>query len=412
VVRCGVAACLPPWRRAGKALQEAVVEAATTAAAENDLVERIGVGIARLVRSLPDAKGQAALGRFLVGLGRVGDPGHRALVISFLGEIPGPRSEETLIYLLVTAEDPRVEVAAVQALGQLRSERAIHALIDRLDGPHWPLRSAAIWALSRVGPAAASAVDALIDLLEREDGRLREDAARALEKITGRRLGPYPGRWRAYQKARDAGDDSRLPGESRTGDPVPTFYGIQTRSKRIVFVLDRSGSMRDASDPTRPDEDRTKLALMKRELRQMVAALPDDAQVNLVVYHHGVDRLDPRHALMPLGPTGRKRLSRFLERVDAVGATNIYDALKAAFRLAGLGASDRRYEVGVDTIFFLTDGNPTQGEILDPERIRLEVRRWNRLRRIRVHVIGVGRDVKESFLRGLAEDSGGQFVKR
>ena len=60
----------------------------------------------------------------------------------------------------------------------------------------------------------------------------------------------------------------------------------------------------------------------------------------------------------------------------------------------------------------LSDGQPTRGEITDPDQILAEVRRWNDLRRVKIHTVGVGNQHNEAFMRALAESSGGTYVKR
>jgi len=43
-------------------------------------------------------------------------------------------------------------------------------------------------------------------------------------------------------------------------------------------------------------------------------------------------------------------------------------------------------------------------------QIRREVARLNRLRKVVIHTVALGRDADVRFMRGLAEDTGGQFV--
>ena len=74
----------------------------------------------------------------------------------------------------------------------------------------------------------------------------------------------------------------------------------------------------------------------------------------------------------------------------AAGGTNVYDALAAAF-------DDDR----IDTIYLLTDGDPSAGEIVDAGTLREEVARWNSIRGIRIHCIAVGKDSPLKIDRGL-----------
>jgi hypothetical protein len=63
----------------------------------------------------------------------------------------------------------------------------------------------------------------------------------------------------------------------------------------------------------------------------------------------------------------------------------------------------------VDTIYVLSDGDPTVGAQTDPGQIRETVREWNRHRGVKLHCIAVGGDL--DTLEWLAEDSGGQYVR-
>ena len=80
------------------------------------------------------------------------------------------------------------------------------------------------------------------------------------------------------------------------------------------------------------------------------------------------------------------------------GGTNIHDALELAFE-------DER----VDTIYLLSDGAPSTGPIVQADELRDEVARWNSVRGVVIHCIAVGQDHR--LLKGLAEDSGGKYVR-
>ncbi len=65
-----------------------------------------------------------------------------------------------------------------------------------------------------------------------------------------------------------------------------------------------------------------------------------------------------------------------------------------------------------DTIFFMTDGTPTAGKLLDPDRILETVAEWNRTAQLTIHTVAVGDECDAKFLEKLARENGGQFVKR
>ena len=88
--------------------------------------------------------------------------------------------------------------------------------------------------------------------------------------------------------------------------------------------------------------------------------------------------------------------SGFQYKFDMVGSTNIFDTLERAFA-----------DQDVDTIYLLTDGDPSAGRIKDVEGIAEEVRRWNRTRQIVIHCIGIGTD--SPLLKRLAAENGGSY---
>ena len=94
----------------------------------------------------------------------------------------------------------------------------------------------------------------------------------------------------------------------------------------------------------------------------------------------------------------RDEAKGYIEKIGAGGGTNLYDAVKLAFE-----------DKDVDTIFILSDGEPTQGEETDPTVIREHVKSWNEHRGIVINTIQVAGQFQ--VLDWLAEDSGGTHVK-
>ena len=158
------------------------------------------------------------------------------------------------------------------------------------------------------------------------------------------------------------------------------------------------------------DADRTKVDVATYELKNAILGLPDDAAFNIIFYHHEVSQW--KKGMVTAKGKDRRAGVKFVEDMIADGNTNIHDALKLAFHIVGMGARDKNYEIGADTIFFLSDGIPNRGEITDPVQILEEVKRWNQLRRVKIHSVGVGADHAVAFMRALAANSGGTYVAR
>ena len=79
-----------------------------------------------------------------------------------------------------------------------------------------------------------------------------------------------------------------------------------------------------------------------------------------------------------------------------------------------MGANDRNYDLGADTVFLLTDGSPTKpdGSLDSTEKILVACREWNRLKRVTIHCIGIGKAHNGGFMSALARENGGQYVAR
>jgi hypothetical protein len=340
----------------------------------------------------------------------------RAFYAKALGGVALPEASRLLLERLADERDHRVLPLLIDAAARQAGEMALPDLLSMLEDERWQIRATVVGALARMGNPAA--IPRLIDRLAKEDGRLRGDVAAALKTLTGKDFGVDADRWAEWwEKHRDRFDGpggANDPG-ANGGDPegaprgeTVTFYGIEILSKRVLFVIDISNSMNQAVSAQ--NQERTKVAVAKYELRTALLSLPEDARFNIVFYHHEVFQW--RKGMVEAGGTEKRAAVDFVEQMTAEGNTNIYDALKRAFHIAGLGAHDRNYEVGADTIFFLSDGQPNRGDVTDPGQILAEVRRWNQLRRVKIHTVGVGRDHDSHFMRSLAEASGGEYVKR
>jgi hypothetical protein len=67
-------------------------------------------------------------------------------------------------------------------------------------------------------------------------------------------------------------------------------------------------------------------------------------------------------------------------------------------------------ELGPDTIYLLSDGNPNRGRITTLSDLLRKVTRWNLLSRVVIHTIRIGEAAGSSFLESLAKATGGRYV--
>jgi len=273
------------------------------------------------------------------------------------------------------------------------------ACADNLDFRVWQVRLSAAEALARF--RVRDGVGALVERLEEEEhARVREAIAATLQSLTGERLRDYPELWRKWWDREGSSFEvlaeapkkrkrEAAKGETKT---VATFYGIPVSSNRVIFVLDRSGSMSMGNRTG----GMTRLDRAKRELLQAVEGLPDKTRMNVVFF--GTGAFEWRSRLAPLSRSTRRGLDKFLGSIDARGGTDMYDALALA-----LSDDD------VETIFLLSDGNPTGRHARLQDMLR-EVAKLNHVKRVQIHTIAIG--YGSLLLRKLAEANGGTYKAR
>jgi hypothetical protein len=356
----------------------------------------------------------------------------------------GDKALEVEIAPLCQDREPAVKCAALEALAMLHSDSVRAPAMADLEDPVWQVRSAAIAALGVV--RHRDSIEPLIHRLEVEEGRLREDVARALDDITGRKFGPRLDLWKQFwesnkdryqipteaelttlrAKQAERNEQYQLPGAT-------TYHGIATPSRSIVFVIDVSGSMENLVVEKERFEGGdypsfVRMDIVKTELYRTVERLEPYVKFNVLAFATEVKPW--KKTLVPANVLNKSSALGWIQKLEPIGGpskedlaqvglvgsadldmgkTNTYDALMMALGAAGEGARSKDYQVEVDTIFFLSDGRPTFGRFVDPDDILREVSGANQLRRVVLHTIAIG-DFNKHFMERLALDNGGTFV--
>lgn len=290
--------------------------------------------------------------------------------------------------------DPRVRIAAAEA-GATPFERL-------LSDSDWRLRSMGVDAARKMRSAAA--VDALVARLPLERGRLAAEIFEALTDLTGEGFGADARAWaRWWQRRRLHGGFECRPDAGTGGTQLESenkLFGQSVVSERVAFVIDLSGSMRGA-----------KLEAVREELIRTVRRLPAEAKFNIVLLGCDNDGAYDRArrvwaaALLPATDAAKARAVEFLRAQDARGWTNVYDALAVAFE-----------DEEVDTVHLYSDGGASRGTFVMADEILAEMAAANRFRRIRIHTIhAISTDTREwqtRLMKGLAEESGGRYLRK
>jgi len=210
-----------------------------------------------------------------------------------------------------------------------------------------------------------------------------------------------------------------------------SYYGIETgTSKKVVYVLDISGSMEGKAETDlkgnvittvgskagnivgnkvggkvgniiskQTNNQLTKLGKAKKELMPSIRGLKEDMYFTLIVFENNVKKLNKQ--LVQANATNQNLAVAYLEKLESGGGTNMSDALEEAFALTD-----------VETIFVLSDGEPNEGKIPNPDGILEAVAKWNSAKKVKIHTIGLGEDCDKVFMQKLATQNGGQFIDR
>ncbi len=201
------------------------------------------------------------------------------------------------------------------------------------------------------------------------------------------------------------------------------FAGISLTGRRVVFLIDMSGSM-ELTDENTPAPD--KWNEVRHTLARVMRSMSEMTQFQLILFSNQVQ--------FPLGGDGRwlnfdpatspNLAADALGRIKPRGNTDMFAAFQAAFQLR---------PDGLDTIYLLSDGLPNMGPGLSPDAARTmkevergdvlgkHVRRtlatdWNRTipgrQRVRINAVGFFYESPDvgAFLWALTRENDGSFV--
>ena len=369
--------------------------------------------VAKLIADLtPDerVKPVRALGKGITNK----DWRYRIRCARLLGHLGDPLSVETFKKAMQKERDPLVLAELVRIRSKRGGAGVMEVLQSKLEDPKWPVRAAAVRALARI--RKKQSVDLLVTRMAKEEGRMLDDITDALKGLTGKDYEPKPDPWRIWWdkvKKNWAPPPELKPGETVLGKQdgkAVYFYGIRSSSKRVVFCIDISGSMNFPLDGQGGKKD-PRIKRAKKELIQALSALPEDAIFNIVVYSVSVKVWKRRMQTATL--KSKQSARKFVEALEPSGGTNIFDALVTSLQTAAT-AGKKKPKKGeppsADTIFFLTDGQPTAGRITDPNQIIEEITNRNSLLGLTIHTVGVSREQNAGFLLNLAKRNNGKYV--
>lgn len=402
-------------------------------------------------------------------------------------EIEGThRPVDDLARLSCSKEPVFLRAAALEALARLR-DTALLPLLPKLAGqlPAKEIDRAVI---------VESMASALLGLsLEKGSNEFREAAAAVIYRLDDPETLPRTRLVVARHLARLFDVDSciiearpwinLLNGETGETDDHgyarPRFFGVEASGDRICYVIDLSDSMleplkeeerkpssatgaarnKEKMDLLRPDDlpwhlIKNRFDLAREHLKLSLGGLPPDKHFCVIAFGDSADLLDSCSGMIEASKANVEKVIRELNSIrpgspiadrphgTLRGKTNLHGGLHRAFKVKSSGFSGayeyvtpQTFLEGCDTIFVLSDGDPTwddwdqvdtnygEDTVGDPETrtpmpsaenmhyhgpyqswefVIDDVRRMNLFRKVEIHCIGLG-EVTASALRRLAD---------
>jgi len=177
------------------------------------------------------------------------------------------------------------------------------------------------------------------------------------------------------------GGGKELGGFEGLGTGGRGFFGAGgdvDEARKIVYVVDRSGSMTDSID------------YVKFELKREIGELVEDKEFHVIFYSDGPPMEMPTRRLVNATERNKQLAFEFIDGIIARGETDPSEALKRAF-----GTKP-------ELIYLLTDGE------FDRSIVGL-VKQLNSNQQVTVHTIGFLYDIGATVLKQIADENNGNY---
>lgn len=167
------------------------------------------------------------------------------------------------------------------------------------------------------------------------------------------------------------------------GHTGPQFFGLggEARSaRRIIYVVDRSGSMIGVFED------------LRKELKRSVDRLRKSQKYHVIFYSSDPPIEAPPSRLVHAIRASKTRTFAFIDQVIPEGMTQPIEAMRRAFRLKP------------DLIYFLSDGDIPEAELL-----KENLAKWNRSEKVKIFTIAYVSGAGRHLLEEIAREHNGEF---
>jgi len=185
--------------------------------------------------------------------------------------------------------------------------------------------------------------------------------------------------------------------EEEDAPEVVTFYGTQLEGDGFFYVIDKSGSMRDAGE----------LEIAKREVIRNITEFSERVQFGVVLFDANVVKFPSSGQPADANPAMKASAIAFVTSTPSAGGSCCQAGLLAALRMSQQASARRK------VITYVGDGGGTcQGaNEQDYLKVTLATVTGQNYQRAVINTIGVLSQIQEDFLRSLAAANGGTFTR-
>jgi hypothetical protein len=374
-------------------------------------------------------------------------------VKSALSSMDDSEARQVMYKSLKKKKDWRIQITLVEVIKDHDSDGAQFALQELLSARRVDERVVAEIATTlahRKDKRGVKPIIKIFDKYRKLGGVTFEAIKKALHEMTGKSF-PEQQDWESFWDPREATFNP----DNVKKDPVggtkvrrPKLFGSEVISKKVVIIIDVSGSMaikdpgedkdEDAEEveegggskvrkkrkkkkaapatppytgpPLQPNDpnygklpkERMRIERAKKQLRRLVKAFRKDARFNIVKFSTAAAAWKPKKILFAT-PGNKNDATKFIENLKPTGVTNAYKSLVEAFLCKD-----------ADTIYFISDGAPTNdaGMVLDAagmQALHDKVKQLNKFRKVKINTIGL-KGSNPAFMEELARLTGGKYT--
>jgi hypothetical protein len=191
----------------------------------------------------------------------------------------------------------------------------------------------------------------------------------------------------------DIGDGDGLGGDGAggAGGGGSSFFGVEAKGSRILYICDISGSMVSDGQGQRSG---ARLQLLQRELSESITALQSHMSFYVLFFNSDVIPIADSPRWIIAGDKGKRFATQKIAGLQAFGGTEPWGAFEIALAM----------RPAPDAVYFMTDG------AFDPQ-VAVRIKAANvGSRKIPIHTITLGEKAGEETMRQIAADSGGTYT--